>query len=267
MKPVIQGVFIWDLRKRPMDRTIEKALGLQMNGFYTEALNIYQKALLKDPQNYLLCEYYGSALAATGRFQEAKKFLKKALGNSVEKPQVLNNLATVNRSLGLYDEALLNIKSALKFKPKYIDAWINRANLHGDLKQWNEAIKCYENAIKLNDMDSGPHVHLAHAYLHNHEFEKALSYNKSCYKKFNMIEFLIGELICYRAIGDFDKAIVFAENLKNKFDNELMWFEWVQTLWLAKEYDRVDSESQLAIEKFGRYPAMIGLLELERLTG
>jgi tetratricopeptide (TPR) repeat protein len=250
-----------------MDRTIEKALGLQMNGFYTEALNIYQKAILKEPNNYLLCEYYGSALASTGRYQEAKKYLKKALGNSIEKPQVLNNLATVNRSLGLYDEALLNVKSALKFKPNYTDAWINRANLHGDLKQWQEAIKCYKNSIQLNDMDSGPYLHLAHAYLHNHEFDKALIFNQSSYKKFKLIDFLIGELICYRAMGDFDKALKFAEELKNKYDNELMWFEWVQTLWLAKDYERVDSESQIAIEKFGRYPAMAGLLDLERLSG
>ena len=248
-----------------MDRTIKKALGLQMNGFYTEALSIFKKAILKEPKNYSLCEYYGSALAATGQFKEAKIYLKRALGNSVEKPQVLNNLATVNRSLGLYDEALLNVKSALKFKPNYTDAWINRANIHGDLKQWSEAIKCYKNSIKLNQFDSGPYLHLAHAYLHNLDFDNALALNQSSYKKFKMIDFLIGELICYRAMGDFKKALEFAESLKNQYDNELMWFEWVQTLWLAKDYDRVESESHLAIEKFGHYPAMTGLLELERI--
>lgn len=252
--------------ERLMDRTIEKALGLQMNGFYTEALNIFQKAIIKEPNNYLLCEYFGSTLAATGRYQEAKKYLKKSLGNSVEKPQVLNNLATVNRSLGLYDEALLNVRSALKFKPNYCDAWINRANLHRDLKQWTEAIKCYKNAIKLNENDSGPYISLANAYLHDHAFDKALEFNQSSYKKFNNIDFLINELICYRAIGDYEKALVFAENLKDKYDNELMWFEWVQTLWMAKQYQKVDIESQKAINKFGDYPAMTGLLELERIS-
>jgi len=250
-----------------MDKTIKKALGLQMNGFYTEALSIFKKASLKEPDNDQLCEYYGSALAATGQFQEAKIYLKRALRNSIEKPQVLNNLATVNRSLGLFDEALLNVKSALKFKDNYTDAWINRANLHGDLKQWEEAIKCYKISIQLNELDSGPYLHLAHAYLHNHDFDKALELNHSSYEKFKIIDFLIGKLICYRAMGNFGRALEFAEQLKSQYDNELMWFEWVQTLWLAKDYDRVESESQKAIEKFGEYPAMSGLLDLERTAG
>ena len=245
-----------------MDKIIQKALGLQMNGFHSEALKIYQKALLVDPNNELLNEHYGSALAASGQFVEAKKFLKKALNKTVVKPNVLNNLATVNRSLGLYDEGLLNIKSALKFKPKYTDAWINCANLHGDLRQWSEAIKCYKNAIKLNNQDRIPYISLANAYLHNNDFDEALEFNKYCQKIFRDPQFLIGELICYRAMENHEKAIVFADKLKEQFDNELMWFEWVQTLWLAKEYNRVKEESDKAIDKFGQFPALVSLLEL-----
>lgn len=245
-----------------MDKTIRKALGLQMNGFNSDALNIFKKALTQDPNNELLHEYYGSSLAASGRIQEAKKHLKKALNTSIDKPQVLNNLATVNRELGLFEEGLLNVKSALKFKPNYTDAWVNCANLHADLMQWSEAIICFKNAIRLDTKDRVPYISLSYAYLHNKQFDLALEFYKSCQEKFNDSQFVIGELICYRAMEDFDKALPFAEILKNKYDNELMWFEWVQTLWLSKDYKKMRSESEVAIEKFGNFPALASLIEL-----
>jgi tetratricopeptide (TPR) repeat protein len=247
-----------------MDKTVQKALGLQMNGFHSEALKIYQKALSKDPYNELLNEHYGSALATLGHYQDAKKYLKRALNNTIEKPHVLNNLGTVNRALGLYEEGLLNIKSALRFKPKFTDAWINRANLHADLQQWNDAINCYKNAINLNPQDRIPYISLANAYLHNQQYEAALESYKNSQKLFKDPQFLVGELICYRAMEDFDKAITFADKLKTQFDNELMWFEWVQTLWLAKDYQRFHLEINLAIEKFGKFPALMSLLELSK---
>ncbi len=249
-----------------MDKTIQKALGLQMNGFHSEALKIYQKALQIDPNNVLLNEHYGSALAVSGRYSEAKIYLKKALNKSIIKPYVLNNLGIVNRALGLYEEGLLNIKSALKFEPKYTDAWVNCANLHGDLRQWAQAIECYKNAIKLESKDSVPYISLANAHLHNREFDLSLEIYQNSQKLFKDPQFLIGELICYRAMENFVKALSFAEDLKEQYNNELMWFEWIQTLWLAKDYYKFKNEAAKAIEKFGQFPALMSLLELSQDT-
>jgi tetratricopeptide (TPR) repeat protein len=245
-----------------MNKLIKKAIGLQMNGFYDEAIKIYHKALQENPNDTLIAEYYGAVLAITGRNKEAKVYLKKALKDNIAKPQVLNNLATVNVNLKLYDEALLNIKSALKFKPKYRDAWINQGNIYSHMNQWGEAIKSYENAIRLDSSEIEQHLCLAKAYLHNLEFDKALKYYQNLKSQVKDVRAIIGELVCYRAMEDFDKALPFAEDLKNKYDNELMWFEWVQTLWMAKNTDKMLIEAEVAIKKFGKYPALISLLEL-----
>ena len=245
-----------------MNEVIEKALGLQMNGFHNEALKIFQKALKKEPTHQSLCEHYGTSLLSLGYYKEAKKYLTRALSRNIEKPQVLNNLSTANRALGLFDEGLLNAQSAIKFKPNYVDAWINRANIHMDLNQWSEAISAYKNGINLDKDDKGPYLSLARAYLYNHEYDKSLKLYKKYYPRFKDVEFLIGELICYRAKKDYVSAINFAQKLKDKFDNELMWFEWVQTLWMANELQQVKEESQKAIEKFGKYPAMMSIVDL-----
>lgn len=245
-----------------MNEVIAKALGLQMNGFHDEALKIFQKALKKDPTHQSLCEHYGTSLLSLSHYKEAKMYLTRALSRNIEKPQVLNNLSTANRALGLYDEGLLNAKSAIKFKPDYIDAWINRANLHMDLKQWSEAISAYKNGINLDKDDKGPYLSLARAYLYNHEYEKSLKLYKKFYPRFKDVEFLIGELICYRAMNDYTKAVDFADELKEKYNNELMWFEWVQTLWMANKINRVKEESKKAIDKFGKYPALMSIVEL-----
>ncbi len=245
-----------------MNEVITKALGLQMNGFHTEALKIFQKALQKEPMHSTLCEYYGSTLLSLGQNNEAKKYLTRALNQNIEKPQVLNNLSTANRALGLFNEALLNAKSALKFKPDYLDAWVNRANIHMDLRQWGEAIEAYKNAINLDKDDKGPYLSLARVYLFNHEYDNALKLYKKCYTRFNDVEFLVGELICYRAKKDYAKAVDFSYKLKENYDNELMWFEWIQTLWMANDKKRVKEESKKAIEKFGEYPALMSIVNL-----
>ncbi len=245
-----------------MHEVIKKALGLQMNGFTQEALSIYQKALLKEPSNTALCEYYGAALLEVGQIKQAQKLLKKALASAVEKPQVLNNLATANRALGNFPQALINVQSALKFRPDYVDAWVNCGNIQCDLKNYSQAIHCYQKALKFHPNDKEVYLTLGNTYLRNHEIEHALNLFTEQKKRHADVRFLIGELICYRAKEDYVQALAFAEKLKQQFDNELFWFEWVQTLWLAKKTEDAKQQAQEAIEKFGHYPAMDEMLTL-----
>ena len=245
-----------------MHKTIEKALRLQMNGFTQEALSIYKKAYSKNPHDLAVCEFYGASLVEAGNFNQAKKLLKKVLDKNIEKPQVLNNLAICNRALKFYDEALINVRSALKFRPNYLDAWINCGNILTDLKQYDQAINCYKKALKLNPDDHEVYITLANTYLLNHEYDQALAIFSTQKQKYQDIRFLLGELICYRAKEDFAKAIDFAKKLRQNFNNEIMWFEWVQTLWLAKEYKQADEQAQIALEKFGHYPALDAMLKL-----
>ncbi len=245
-----------------MNKTVEKALRLQMNGFTQEALEIFQKAYERNPEDSTVCEFFGAALASVGQYSQAKKLFKKVLKKSIEKPQVLNNLATVNRFLNSYDEALINVQAALKFRPDYIDAWVTCGNVHCDLKQYSQAIDCYKKAIKLNPKDKEVYLTLANTYLYNHEFENALNVHQQQKTRFKDVRFLIGELICYRAMEDFAKALDFAKELRDSYNNELMWFEWVQTLWLAKDYKKAEQQAQDAIDKFGHYPAIDDMLKL-----
>jgi len=245
-----------------MNRIIEKALGLQMNGFSQEALNIYQKAYKKEPTNLKICEYYGAALLETGHYNQARKLLKKVLDEKIEKPQVLNNLATVNRFLKRYNEALINVKSAIKFRPDYQDAWVNCGNIQNDIGNYQEAIKSYKKAVKLNPQDKEVYLVLAQTYLLNHEFDLSLDIYKKQKKLFHDVRFLIGELICYRAIKDYNKALSFADQLRQSFDNELMWFEWVQTLWMAKESKKAEEQAQIALKKFDHFPALDDMIKL-----
>ena len=250
------------MKKKTMNKMVEKAIRLQMNGFIQEALSIFKKAYDKNPNDSVVCEFYGAALAGVGQYNLAKKLLKKVLQKKIEKPQVLNNLATCNRFLKLYDEALINVQSALKFRPNYQDAWVNCGNIYCDLKQYSKAIDCYKKAIKLNPDDKEVYLTLANTYLLNHEFEQALAIHQQQKTRFKDVRFLVGELICYRAMEDFAQALNFAKELRDNYNNELMWFEWVQTLWLAKEHEQAEQQAQVAIEKFGHYPAIDNMLKL-----
>lgn len=245
-----------------MDEVAKKALGLQNNGFIKEAIQIYEEAIKKGSNSQEFAEYYGAALVTVGRSQEAKVYLKKALNQSIEKPQVLNNLATANRNLFLFEEGLLNVKSALKFKPNYRDAWINRGNLHADLQQWQESVNCYQNAIKLDSSECEPYLSLGQSLLHAHQFETALKTYQKAQAKFDDVRAIIGQLVCYRAMESYDTAIEFIKSLYEANQTELYAFEYVQTLWMAKKIDEANALLSVSLQQYNHSDMLNNLKSL-----
>ena len=64
--------------------------------------------------------------------------------NSVE---TYTNKAIALENLGKIDEALECYDKALKINPKIIDAWIDKANVLKNYERFDEALECYKKAL------------------------------------------------------------------------------------------------------------------------
>ena len=74
-------------------------------------------------------------------------------GRKSKKVQELINKGTTLGKLGKHDEAIKCFDKAIKLNPNYEKAWNNKGVALDNLGKHDEAIKCYDKAIKLNPND------------------------------------------------------------------------------------------------------------------
>jgi tetratricopeptide (TPR) repeat protein len=103
---------------------------------------------------------YGDALLNEGRFQEAEKYLRRALAISDE-PYAHSDLSKVLAGMKRYEEAVAEITKAIRLRPSLPDYYHARAGLHdvmGDVDKarldYAAAIELDENYLRINEIRS-----------------------------------------------------------------------------------------------------------------
>jgi len=56
--------------------------------------------------------------------------------------------------LGRYDDAIRCIDEALKINPRYAEAWTGKGSASGNLGRVDDAIRCFDEAIRINPGDA-----------------------------------------------------------------------------------------------------------------
>lgn len=67
--------------------------------------------------------------------------------------EVLVLLGNVYQEIGQYDKALKNFKKAVEVNPQYYTAWVNQGILYRLTKKLDEALRCYNEALKIAPND------------------------------------------------------------------------------------------------------------------
>ncbi|GEM_PF-4109956 len=183
-------------------KRLQKAQGLLQQEYTKDALKILTRLAEEFPETPGLNTTFGSALASVGQWRMASGYLKKALQNNLDQPDVLNNLAACHRALGKFREGLDNLEYALRLVPRFVDAWINKGNLHTDLGEPEKAALCYARAIKLKPADAGPWLSLIYSQLAAGSPSQALKVAQEACSRFpDDSAFITAEISALQAIG------------------------------------------------------------------
>jgi len=141
----------------PDERKFNKAVNLELKGKYEESLSLYEEVLKKEPGFLGAWINKGGLLGKMKRYNEALKSLDEALriqpGNSL----ALNNKGLCYDLMGNYEEAIIFYDKAINSVKKwqewrnFLNPFFNKANLLVGKGLFEEALRCYDDALKISE--------------------------------------------------------------------------------------------------------------------
>jgi tetratricopeptide (TPR) repeat protein len=136
----------------PYKDALKKALELDKDGFYEEAIEYWGKALIDSPTNVRLF----SSLKISETYTR--------LGNLIRSEEIS--------------------KALTESHPQYYESWFNYANASGALKKYSQAISAFKKSIDIKPKEGLGKVGLAFAYFGDEKPDLAIAEFKGAMKIF-----------------------------------------------------------------------------------
>lgn len=227
------------------DKTIEKEM----------SANIYNNL-------GIISDELGRTNLAKNYFLNALK-LYELVKDTLSMPFSFTNLGTVYTKLHNKDTALYYMKKSLNIKLKHgsdldkLDGYTDLGNVYFDFSKYNEAIVCYENAIKLIDTNNINKRHLetwkgiSEAYKRLNNLPKAYQYLELCHRFSN----ISAQTSVKKTIGQLEEGFIAS---KKQYTDSILLATNNQIQGL-----KIQSQNeQLNTEKKQRYFLIFGLILL-----
>jgi tetratricopeptide (TPR) repeat protein len=135
--------FTHDSEAESYDVALKKALELDKDGFYEEAIEYWEKSFIGSPANIRLY----SSLKISGTYTH--------LGNLIRAEEISQALTESH--------------------PNYYESWFNYANSSGALKKYSQAISAFKKSIEIKPKEGLGKVGLAFAYFGDEKPDLAIA--------------------------------------------------------------------------------------------
>jgi tetratricopeptide (TPR) repeat protein len=119
----------------------------------------------------------GTSLVQQGNLRAGLEKLLEAEELDPTNSAIHHELALVYRDLGEFQLSLNHFKKALELRPEFPQAWNNMGTVYLLLRQWDQAINCFQTAVG-DILYRTPHYaynNLGFAYLKKEQYQKAIA--------------------------------------------------------------------------------------------
>ncbi|MEI8348872.1 MAG: serine/threonine-protein kinase [Candidatus Omnitrophota bacterium] len=204
----------------------EKGVSLAVLGQYDEAVAYHEKAILLEPSLSAAWHNKGAAHARAGKYSEAMASLEKALSLNEGHAPSWNLLSFCYNRLSNWEESLKAAERALSIV-EYASALCHKGIALFNLNREEEALLCFQKALKLDPNNVETLCSTARCYLETGKFGNAIhSYGKA-------LELDSGNATAWYSLG------YMLHSLKHK-----LWLERLRQTFTA---DKNDSTEKLDI--------------------
>jgi tetratricopeptide (TPR) repeat protein len=156
----------------------------------------------------------GIALTEANRPNDAIPLFRKALIMEPENPLLWMNLGIAQQRTGNYDEALNSFQRAVFINDDLADAWVSMGLIYYEIEQFELAEECYHSALSRNNGAPKTWNNLGVLYFvegsyeeARHCFEEAISLAPLYYEALYNLRDTCRELQDYRAAGEFGRIL------------------------------------------------------------
>lgn len=141
---------------------------------YVSAEALYRRTLAGNPNAWLAHGNLATILLNRGAIPEAIVHLKQARVLNPLYPEPANNLANAYSRLRDWDDALPLYAEAVRLRPTYVDAYVNWGNALSEMGRYAEAVERYRSALALSPDLANAYYRLGNAYGNSGDLESAM---------------------------------------------------------------------------------------------
>ena len=142
------------IKKNPEDFDVNLNLGraLMKTNTFDKAIYCFKKAKILQPENSEVNQLLGTALFKSQKYRDCLPFLKRVLDENPGDKEILYDMAVAMTECGMGDKAL-KIFMHLRPDPNFgAQACLEAGKMHERVKDYGNAVKDYEIALKLQDV-------------------------------------------------------------------------------------------------------------------
>jgi predicted O-linked N-acetylglucosamine transferase (SPINDLY family) len=218
-----------------MKEILNKGLALHKTGKLEEARLIYEKLLIKDPNNFQLINLLGAISFQQKKFDDSIIQFKKAINLNSNHHALYNNLGATYKETERYEDAIKNLKKAIELNPNYAEAYNNLGIVFKKKYQHKEAHNNYKKAIELNPNYAEAYNNLASLYANIKNYkESIINFSKAIKLKNDYIDAYKNRANIYSldrkhllAIKDYNKLKILEPEKENIYES-LIFFNKTQ---------------------------------------
>ncbi len=223
-----------------IQRDLQKSLTLHQSGKTDDAIKICQNILKTSPKEPNTLQLLGAYMKAMGDFDGAEKYMRASLKVNKQQPHVHNNLGNLYFGLIRYTDAIKCYQNATRLNEKYADAWFNWAVVLEKQTDILQSKKYIEKAIKYDPNQAKYYNLLGLIYKHQKKYAEAITLFETALKlQPGYLEAIHNLGTAYRDEERFIEAVnCFTFVLNNKPDQVETW-EAIGSLYHSTEdFDR-----------------------------
>ncbi len=159
---------------------VQKAVEFQKAGEFSEAKNIYKSILDTNPAHFEALHMSGVLHAQKGEFEQAESWLKRALQHDPQSAGANNNLGNVYKLLKRNEEALACYEIAVKSEDDRIalDSFQSTYTILNELGRFEEIVRLSKNTIDRFPQSPGIYNCASSALINLFQYAEALTYSQ-----------------------------------------------------------------------------------------
>ncbi|KMQ50957.1 TPR Domain containing protein [Chitinispirillum alkaliphilum] len=197
-------------QKNPEDFNIAQkyARNCTDNGWYNEALDIYNKFIGSRENDFSLLLEYGNLLCKMGEEKKAQTCFQKIIALKPERIEGYNNLGILKLKSGEIEEAGEAFGKVVELEPGNVGALLNLGNYHSQKGELREAADLFRRAVDLCPDFPDAWYNLGNVYLSMEDYDGAVkSYQKALSYRRDFSSALKNMGYAYEKSEDFDNAL------------------------------------------------------------